>query len=97
MPKEKSKAFREVFARLLDMPVDSEAASEISGIFSRLSAGMKNDEAIAMAQIFKAMRGDTAAAKYISEMADGGEAEATNEIKITVRVTGDGNPAEGDC
>lgn len=96
MPKKKSRAFKDVFARLLDMPVDYEAACEISDIFSHLSPEMNNGEAIAMAQIFKAMRGDTAAAKYIAEIA-GEKAEGNlGEIKITVKVAGDAAESEGD-
>lgn len=89
MAKKRARAFREVFAKLLDMPIDYEAACEISGIFSKLPADMKNDEAIAMAMIYKAMRGDTAAAKYIAEIvAD--SAPPVSDVKVTVKVVRDG-------
>lgn len=85
MPKGRQKTFRDVFAKLLSRPVDDAVAAEIGEIFRGVSTDMSNDEAIAMALIYKALKGDTAAAKYISEMV-GEKQTAPVSAKLTVRL-----------
>lgn len=92
MANRKARTFREVFSQLLDTPIDYNTACEISEIFSRMPPDTKNAEAIAMAQIYKAMKGDTAAAKYISALV-GEEAAPPPKVEISVKVAGDENRA----
>lgn len=83
--KKKPKTFREMYGELLERPVDSLPAADIQELLINLPGGTRNFEAIARAQIFKALKGDTTAAKYISSLM-GEETAAPPDVNITVKV-----------
>lgn len=89
MAPKKLRAFKEAFVRLLEAPIDPETAGRLDEQLRELPPGFKTSEAIAMAQIGKALRGDTAAAKYIGELMSE-ETSAPPEVRVTVRVIDDG-------
>lgn len=74
----KRKMFREVFQSLLGKKMDAQCYEDLAKSIVGLEPRMSYEEAIAMAQVYKAMKGDTAAAKWISEI--------TGEFKNQVQV-----------
>lgn len=63
----KRKTFKEVFAALLPMNINSEKTSELANIIQDINPQMTAEQAIAMAQIYKAINGDTQAAIFVRD------------------------------
>lgn len=61
------KAFKEVFATLLDMKVTPEQAKKLDRIVQEINKDISVAEAIAIAQVHKAIRGDTPAAIFVRD------------------------------
>lgn len=72
------KMFREVFASLLGKKIDEKTYEDLAKEIVGLDPRMSYEEAIAMAQVLKAMKGDTQAAKWISEITG----ELKNQVKL---------------
>jgi len=67
----KRKAMREVLTELLDLPMKEEQAPQILKSFADFASG-KNvtvEQAVLMAQIIKAVKGDTKAATFVRDTA----------------------------
>ena len=64
----KKKNLRAVISQLLERPVGEKAAAEIEGIVEGLGGEITGEAAIAVMLIYKAIRGDTAAARYITDL-----------------------------
>ena len=74
-----------MYAALLDSPVDTATAAQLNELFADVDPKLRNGEAIAMAMIGKALKGDTAAAKYIAEVV-GERRQPPPAAEITVKV-----------
>ena len=86
------KAMRETLATLLSMPLKDGAAADVEEIKSIAAINGKNitvQEAIMLAQIKKAIKGDTRAAEYIRDTSG-------NKVKEEINVEGNiNNPFAG--
>ena len=86
------KAMKDTLATLLSMPLKDEAVSNLEEIKSIASMNGKNitvQEAIMLAQIKKAVKGDTRAAEYIRDTSG-------NKLKEEINLSGGvNNPFEG--
>lgn len=86
------KAMKDTLATLLSMPLKDEAVSNLDEIKSIASMNGKNitvQEAIMLAQIKKAVKGDTRAAEYIRDTSG-------NKLKEEINLNGGvNNPFEG--
>ncbi|MEG0913318.1 MAG: hypothetical protein RSD35_06835 [Oscillospiraceae bacterium] len=63
----RSKTFKEVFARLLECDITEAAAETLNGTVQSNYPNITADEAIALAQIAKAIKGDTSSAQFIRD------------------------------
>ena len=61
------KTFKEVFASLLDMKITPEQAKKLEGVVQEINKDISAAEAIAIAQVHKAIRGDTPAAIFVRD------------------------------
>ena len=65
--RKRTKTFRDVFSRLLETSVARETVESIQGWVEDKYPNITADEAIALAQIAKAINGDTAAAQFVRD------------------------------
>ena len=90
--KRERKAMKDTLGALLTMPLNNEAVTDIEGIQSVAELNGKNitvQEAIMLAQIQKAIKGDTKAAEYIRDTSG-------NKLKEALELTGSvSNPFAG--
>jgi len=63
----KRKTFREVFKALLPMQVNSDKVTDLTSLIQDTNPEMTAEQAIAMAQIYKAINGDTQAAIFVRD------------------------------
>ena len=77
----KRKTFREVFTTLLPMDINSDKITEIADVIKDINPQMTAEQAIAMAQIYKAIKGDTHAAEFVRDTVGDKPKE---EIKQTI-------------
>lgn len=86
------KAMKDTLASLLSMPLKDDSVTDIEGIQSLASLNGKNitvQEAIMLAQIKKAVKGDTKAAEYIRDTSG-------NKLKDALELSGGvNNPFAG--
>ena len=63
----KRKTFREVFNALLPMQIDSGKIKDLTSLIQDINPEMTAEQAIAMAQIYRAIQGDTQAAIFVRD------------------------------
>lgn len=61
------KTFKEVFSALLPMDINTDKTSELADVIQDINPQMTAEQAIAMAQIYKAINGDTQAAIFVRD------------------------------
>ena len=63
----KRKTFKEVFSALLPMDINSDKITDLADVIQDVNPKMTAEQAIAMAQIYRAINGDTQAAIFVRD------------------------------